>query len=328
MMNIDVLRDEKFYSGITYLKQTDDGVAPRRISKDYLSFCDRAEPYRTFGRTCASVKLRFSTDARTIRLCCRYQPFTPGRCTSDLYVDDRYHSSFGPKDISTDFDGVIFSSDEAKLRRFQIYFHYNVDMTLRSIGFEDATVVEPQPGERRVWLALGDSITQGADAQHPADSFVETAARLLDVDTINLGIGGEKMEPEHAQYGSGYKFDFVTVAYGANDCGFSVPVHVYLEKARQAADTLIKLGKPVVFISPVSIPGEQNLRNSNGHRLQDFREAILILTRERKELLYVDGKDLLPPDPQFFFDGLHPNRAGHIHYGKALADKLQQIDLC
>lgn len=327
-MNVDILRDKKYYSGIVGLEFTDEGVFPMRLSPEYLSFCDRDELYQARGRSCASIKLRFITDANEIKFRCSYLPADDdANYISDLYVDGKYHSSFGPGPGVLDFDGTIFKSSGSKLRRFQIYFQLHFQMLLRSITFEGATVVEQQPAKRPLWLALGDSITEGAHVKHPADTYVETAARLLDLDTINLGVGGEIMEPQHAEAASTYEFDLATIAYGVNDWARSIPVYRYLEKARQAADTLLKLGKPVIFITPASIINEQHSRNSNGHSLEDFREAILILTRERTALRYIDGKDLLPPDPEFFNDDIHPNRAGYIHYGQALAEKMQGLNI-
>ena len=327
MMNADILADERYYSGIAYLKDTDEGTIPRRMSDKYLNFCNRAEPFSTFARSCSSVKLQFLTDAKRIKLHCRYKPVTGEKYNSDLYIDGKYHSSFAPKKNEADFDDVIFHSTESKLHRFQIYFHYHAHMTLCSIDFEDATNVEPLPGERPTWLALGDSITEGADAEHPSDIYVETTARLLELDTINIGIGAESMEPEHAIAALDYNFDFLTVAYGANDCGNAVPVDTYFEKTKNTIDLLLKSNKPIVFISPVPRLDEYEFRNCAGHVVEDYRQTLEHLAAEHDRLSYINGKCLLPSEPKYFFDTVHPNRAGHIQYGHNLAQTLSKLPI-
>ena len=89
-MGKDILQNEIFYSGIRSLQLTGDGVVPRRLSEGYLKFSDRAYSFRVFARTCASVKLRFNTDAKIIRLCYQSQALSDGDSFSDLYVDDEY----------------------------------------------------------------------------------------------------------------------------------------------------------------------------------------------------------------------------------------------
>jgi len=327
MINADILADERYYFGIACLKYTDGGIVPRRMSDKYLNFCDRAEPFRTFAQSCSSVKLQFRTDAKKIKLHCHYRPVTGDKCNSGLYIVGKYHSSFAPEKNEAHFDGIIFHSTESRLRRFQIYFHYHAHITLCSIAFEGAINIEPLPVERPVWLALGDSITEGAEAEHPSDIYVETTARLLDLDTINLGIGGENMEPEHAVVALDYNFDFATVAYGANDCGNAVPLSTYFDKTKKVISVLLKTNKPIIFISPIPRLDESSFRNDAGHIVEDYRQILEQLTVGHDRLSYINGKCLLPPDPKYFFDPVHPNRAGHIQYGHNLAQTLSRLPI-
>jgi len=52
-----------------------------------------------------------------------------------------------------------------------------------------------------------------------------------------------------------------------------------------------------------------------------------MLTARHPDVRYIDGKDILPPVPDYFDDTVHPNNAVRIYCGEMVAKKLSWLSL-
>ena len=71
-----------------------------------------------------------------------------------------------------------------------------------------------------MWLALGDSITQGMVAIRPSGIYPSLISERFGLGLINAGVGGIRFDSDEIDY-IGFEPDIITVALGCNDWGIS-----------------------------------------------------------------------------------------------------------
>lgn len=57
------------------------------------------------------------------------------------------------------------------------------------------------------------------DAVHPSLTYPSLAAKMLDMDVINMGVGGGTFYADDVDY-TGYEPDLITVSFDTNDWGW------------------------------------------------------------------------------------------------------------
>ncbi len=179
-----------------------------------------------------------------------------------------------------------------------------------------------KPGKKL--LCLGDSITQGMDATSPACTYPVVLARLLDAELLNQGVGGQTFDELTLDARLPFPADFVTVAYGVNDWyqglflkEIEAAVCAYLKKLKQIFPQAF-----LVVITPLWTVLENQVKNAG--TLQSVRDLLMEKT-QAAGCLPVSGLTLVPHDPFYFVDGLHPNETGHLLYGLNLYRHLKKM---
>ena len=115
--------------------------------------------------------------------------------------------------------------------RVTVYFPNLAALRIRNLQLpEDAAPYTRQ----KKYLALGDSITQGYDAAHPNQTYVNLLADAWDAQVLNQAIGGDVFCPENLDPALDFSPDIITVAYGTNDWTLQVlqsgAAKAYLDK--------------------------------------------------------------------------------------------------
>ena len=82
----------------------------------------------------------------------------------------------------------------------------------------------------------GDSISHGYDAQYPSNKYTALVARAIGVEGYNKAIGGEVFQPALAAVKSDIMPDYISVAYGTNDC--ATTKEVFLKNSRKFYENL------------------------------------------------------------------------------------------
>lgn len=197
--------------------------------------------------------------------------------------------------------------------RVTVYFPNLAALRIRNLQLpEDAAPYTRQ----KKYLALGDSITQGYDAAHPNQTYVNLLADAWDAQVLNQAIGGDVFCPENLDPALDFAPDIITMAYGTNDWTLQVlqsgAAKAYLDKL-----TGLYPGVPVFVLLPLWRAVENELRD--GITLQQGRELLSSWAENRENVFVIDCHHFIPFLPEYFYDGvLHPNDMGYLYYARAL----------
>ena len=107
-----------------------------------------------------------------------------------------------------------------------------------------------------------------------------------------------------------YEWDRAVLGFGVNDFNTSRPLGAYLEDMKGALLPLLSRKEAEVFLlGPIPWAGRTE-PNDLGLHLDDYCEALRNLASEFPEVRFIDGRTLLPDDPAYYVDGIHPNDSG------------------
>ena len=112
------------------------------------------------------------------------------------------------------------------------------------------------------------------------------------------------------------------VELGTNDWSLGEPLSKFSSAYGAFLDGVRPSRDAAYCITPIWRSNEQEA-NAIGLYLQDYRDAIAAVCQERGAVV-IDGRLLVPPDPAYFNDGLHPNARGFRVMARALKDTLQR----
>ena len=206
--------------------------------------------------------------------------------------------------------------------RVTVYFPNLAELRIRSLVLpEDAAPYIRQ----RKYLAVGDSITQGYDAAHPNQTYVNLLADAWDAQVLNQAIGGDVFCPENLDPALPFAPDVITVAYGTNDWSTQVlrsgAAPVYLDKL-----AALYPGVPVFVLLPIWREIEEEARD--GITLQQGRALLSDWAEGRGNVYLIDCHRFVPFLPEYFYDGvLHPNDMGYLYYAHALQKAITQMQV-
>ncbi|HJP76875.1 MAG TPA: SGNH/GDSL hydrolase family protein [Pseudonocardiaceae bacterium] len=217
----------------------------------------------------------------------------------------------------------------------------------------NASIEESPSAGRRVWLHHGSSISHGSTAASPTTTWPATAARLADVELINLGFSGNaQLDPFTARTMRDTPADLISVKIGINVVnadlirlrGFTPAVHGFLDTIREGhPDTPLLVVSPILCPIHEDTPGPGAPDFSSGAlkfvatgdpaevragklTLNVIRAELARIVAQRAQddpnLHYLDGRELFGeadiaelPLP----DALHPAPAGHVRIGQRFA---------
>ncbi|MCX6992003.1 MAG: SGNH/GDSL hydrolase family protein [Kiritimatiellaeota bacterium] len=243
--------------------------------------------------------------------------------TGVVLKDGRRTATF---DRLSDAGGVVrvrLAADDGEPHTWGLVLPYADPVVFRGLRLTAGgqLLVLPPVAERSVYVAYGDSITHGFLAGDALSGYAWQLAETMGWQLVNLGFGNRTAVPDDARLVTAMNPDVVTVLLGANDCYGCVPVDAFAQNYGAILDTIHERRPTalIVVITPLSVPGLregwEKLEN-----LEDYRKALrkLIATRNDNRLLLVEGPTLIPSEPGYFADGLHPNDKGFA----VMADRL------
>jgi lysophospholipase L1-like esterase len=207
-------------------------------------------------------------------------------------------------------------------------------INLHAVQGEGIRPPTPEELPRLRYLAYGTSITHGSSATAAHLSYVAQAARRLQADVINLGVGGSAYcEPAMADYIAGREdWHVCTLALSVNmiGAGFSLDEFhkrvSYMVNRVAGADTR----RPVVCITvyPHSrdfdprFTGLQDKGTSEEFR-QRLRDAAQACPHSNVHL--VEGSEIMDDITGLREDLVHPGDHGMIRMGENLAARLEPL---
>ena len=273
----------------------------------------------------AGVRLDFDTDSEYLGFA--VSDVRPGSSrvwmSFDVYVDGTLHAHFYEPDYTASPRYEYRCLLPAGSKRVQLFFPFGVNPGLEYVELTDGCALSAHVPPLTA-VCYGDSITQGYDTWFPSMSYVNVAARLLDCDVHNAGVGGARFNADTAEIPTAKKADFVTVAFGTNDWTVLKSREEY---ARNCDTFLSKLktlwgDTPVFVILPIW-RGDADQPRPSG----TFAEvrALIKETAEKYGFCAIDDIDLVPHLEELYTPHIvHPNDAGFYSYGVRLADFIKE----
>ena len=246
-------------------------------------------------------------------------------CGFDLYVDSegdsRFYRSFRPGRPAAEYEAVLMLPD-CRPRYFTINFPSYSPVSSLYVGLD--TGAKPGPGLKyRSPLPVvyyGSSITQGACASHPGNTYPAIISRRMNRDYLNFGFsGGGLGEEEMARYLASLKM----LAF-VSDYDHNAPDASHLAKTHFRLYEIIRERHPDIPYIMLSRPGfTYNIKESIARR-----DVIIDTYRRARELgdknvYYIDGEGIFrgPDEDLCTVDGTHPTDVGFLK----IADALHRI---
>ena len=319
-------------NGMVRYEQNELGLELHRFTRNQEGFFYKTHPAYCresffngyFGRNCrtsAGMTLDFISDAEEFivefgRIEHPNKPNQPSDADEqlfDLFIDNQLVESYQT-------NGNITYKASGKKQRFTLFFPTYRFPIIRSVELKGTTIFLPQKKPVDI-LFFGDSITQGAQAVHPSNTYVMKVARNLDVGILNQGSSGFVYDKESIEKVCDPKM--VITAYGINDYGrkdlktIKIDTIAFLEKVRQ-----IYGNSKIVSILPT---WTRTVWDSQDENLGIEKRQILKSVYEKYSDFVVDGHDLIPHDEKYFGDQVHPNDDGFECYGNNLTKELKKF---
>ena len=302
------------------------------------------EPVWKLGRNSAGLCVKFATDAKamSLRWSNVFGYFRDNICPVnahglDVYVWQEGGWRFlgatrikrGHKLNVTDFR---FDKLGDGLKEFMVYLSTYDGVEKLEIGIPKGGWIEPSsfdsPRARKPVIMYGTSILQGGSASRPGLIGSNRLERMLDRQVINLGFSGNAhLDLEIAELMASYPDPGVFVLDNLPNCGASL-----IKEKQEAFFRVLRDAHPKVPVVFVENPYYPRVKYNAGQeeaikaKNQALREVFGSLKKAgEKNIYYVKGDKLLPPDGEGTVDGTHFTDQGFESYVSVLYPVLNKI---
>ena len=244
----------------------------------------------------------------------------------DLYVDDAYFGTFvPPADLEDGFENILEFPD-GKKRHITIHMPLYTDVKVLKVGLqENACVLPPAPyAYEKPVVYYGNSITQGACASRPGNSYPNILSRRLQIDHINLGFSGSaKGEPQIARHIASLEMEALVMDYDGNarDREQLLATHEpFFKIVREKHPDL-----PVIFMTATN-----QARFFHDKELE-CRKQVIRATYENalaagdKNVYFIDGSKIYEGFEDATVEGCHANDLGFRLQADAVGVVLERI---
>lgn len=310
--------------GAVEIVETERGYEFRRFTEEQTKYYAiyRNEDYAKKTLTAAGVRLAFRTDSENLSFKCDIKHVPGGGfgyfdiCVNGAIVD-HYGVESG--------EGVIRAETALGdgMKTVEVYLPWSKHVALSDVELDDGAAVIPV---KRSLTAVnyGDSITHGYYSKYPSLSYASQLASLLDADSLNKAIGGDRFFPELLELPEDIDPDIVTVAYGTNDWSH----HSRATLVRRSRDFYVRLSQkyPRAKIFAIS-PIWRSLVSKDGKFDGPCTDVYGIISDNCADLVNVtviDGWNLTEHIAPFYTDGLHPNDLGMGVYARNLYAEIKK----
>lgn len=286
----------------------------------------------------AGARVRFSTDSSFVVISAKLHAHYPlvhmpitGTAGFDLYVDSEnggvpiYGGTFiPPSDFGDGYRSKVVLG-ERKKRFITINFPAYCGVTELLIGVESGASLSEGLGYKNSLPVVfyGSSITQGACASRPANSYQNMLTRKMDIDYLNLGFAGNgKAEELIVDYMAGLDMCAFVSDYdhNATSAEYLEPTHRNLyRKIREKHPDI-----PYIMISKPDFDKDKaDARKRREAILRNFNEG---LSDGEKNLYFIDGETFFraPYRESCTVDGIHPNDLGFALMAELIEKTLRE----
>ncbi len=309
---------EKYCRGIEDIQRVEGAVQFRRMLPGLRPLYDANEVSRVRMECTAGVRVRFKSDTTRLHIAARYGA-SARQIFKGVAVVDGQDIIWGPDAHQDEWAGDVFAASSRAIRDYDIWLPHMCRTDLARIELDDGCRVTDAAPLPLKWLAYGDSITQGMVAGLPTTCHAGLIARELPADVRNVAVGGAKLDALLAETVPGVQYDVVSIAYGTNDfnqglapAGFKAAADALLAAVRNAMPEAV-----ILLVTVLTWAGRKE-PNGNGVHIEEYRAALREVAAGRDRVRLLDGASILPDDPGFFVDNIHPNDRGFRKYADYL----------
>lgn len=325
MQRLTLKEIEACTRGVQEIEPVDGGCVFTRFPAPVLEHYSQKDGQRIRSRCPTGVVLDMVTDTREIHVSAEIGEGARPPAFFDLLVNGALVDTLGKEDAPTHIAGSLHCyGSEKGPQHVRLYLPHVRIVTLNAVAIDDGASLQPASAQP-LWLALGDSITQGMSSAHPALTYVTVAARDAGYSVFNHGVGGAVFELETLPEKPTENPEIITVAYGVNDWNRGLPADnagPYLERLRALyPDTPITVLEPLTYMKAAE-GKDETAANEAGIALERYRESLRDIVASQSNMTLLSRHQLLPYAPDFQRDGCHPSTEGHIVYGRNLATHL------
>jgi len=314
---------KEFLQGADHLEEEDGFVFLRRFTSGQI------EMYRSderFVRCLASagIRLDVETDAEMVSFEVLFKQGSGlNSYALEICADGREIAAFSGL---TENDPRLSVREELApgTKQLRIYFPNLAQCGIRHLEFAGASFVRPVRREKKL-LLLGDSITQGYTADKSRGSYANRLADALGFELFNLGYGGEIFHPALLERPPAVRPDAVLIAYGTNDWSVRSSRSLFEQDVEAFLDRTAALWPEAfrVLMTPLWRTDWQN-NVPIGLRFGELRHY-LEKEADRRGFFVIPGEEILPPDPAYMSDHVHPNSAGFEVIARELFRRIKNI---
>lgn len=324
----DVLQEPFSVHGVFY----QDGKF-RRIPRAVAETVNRGVLSRHANTT--GGRVRFKTDSSYVAIHAKMPSISrmsffslTGVASFDLYVNtqtgQRYKGTFVPPlDMQDGFESIIKFSDGQKMREITINMPLFSTVSKLYIGLQEGAEVCPPESYKYPGpiVYYGSSITQGACASRPGNTYQNFIARHFDTDYVNLGFArSARGEDAIAEYIRDLDMTMFVYDYDAN-----APSKAHLQQTHEKMYLTVRETHPdipIVMLSrPISYPTDGEIA-----RWEVVRTTYLNAKARGENVYYISGEDLMQyAGDSGLVEGLHPNDLGFASMARVLGDLLATI---
>ncbi len=302
-MLFDLRKNCGLLRGCVSMEAKEKGLQLHRLTPSLLEIY-RCTEHREIRANCPSgVRVLLKTDSANLSL-----PVAFGRTARPVFafsvfvdgVESTY--SYEKEQLALTLDG--------SLHQVEIALPHLAECFVGELKADDGARVENVPRKDHAMLFIGDSIMQGMTVSRPSLAYADRLARLLESEYCNLSVAGATADQRLGSCALEYEWDRVILGFGVNDFNTSRPLEVYRKDMKGALLPLLSRKKAeVILLGPIPWAGRTE-PNELGLHLDDYCEALRGLAAEFPQVRFIDGRTLLPDDPAYYVDGIHPNDAG------------------
>ena len=321
----------ELFRGAIHIRKDGDWYIPERFTGKQLESYAVAEGLRIRSVAPAGCSLSFYSEATKLELSYKIGGRARSWAAFDLVEDGMLKDTV---EVSEEEGKVSFALSGNKDVRTEIYLPHLVELAIKDIEADDvlisAEAYEEMAGEfakKKLWLCLGDSITQGMDAVSPSLTYPVISAAMLGYDVINQGVGGAMFRSEHLDY-IGREPDMITVAFGCNDWGGVRDADELRQNIRAYLEKLLSLYscRNIYGIVPIWRRDADDRIRSN----MTFKELREFITEEYAKYPFIqmiDGYKLMPAIKRLYGDAgelkAHPSETGFMYMSIKLSEYLK-----
>jgi lysophospholipase L1-like esterase len=337
MKPIDLTAVEHLLEGHIDIRRRPGSIQPLRYPAAEHEF------YDVFTRWVASapagVRLRLRTDSETLELKIRQRVAaldgTARNAVWKVFVAGGPHGEgrvTGGAQLLA--DGSLKGDEHATVRielprsdkEVEIWLPQTATVSIDSVAIADGAHWAPWPDRRKRVVFHGSSITHCMEANSAAGAWSAVAARLADVNPLNLGWAGSCiLSGLAARIIRDQPADAIVLKLGINVHGEGLlKERTFLDSAHSMLSIIREKHAltPIALVSPIWSPPREDVGGQGGPSLKRMRELLEDIVAKRQKtgdsrIRYLSGLELFgPADHADLPDDLHPNHAGYARMGE------------